>query len=82
MNSDSTSGYLLLKGFRGKLGAYETSSIQMEDSEGSLRKYYSENYFEDKSLEQHFNLTDSDIERFTPKKKKKKKDADENSTTK
>ena len=57
-------------------------TIQMEDSEGSLRKYYSENYFEDKSLEQHFNLTDSDIERFTPKKKKKKKDADENSTTK
>jgi len=57
-------------------------TIQMEDSEGSLRKYYSENYFEDKSLEQHFNLTDADIERFTPKKKKKKKDADENSTTK
>ena len=41
MNSDSTSGYLILKGFRGKLGAYETTSIQMEDSE-CIRKWRNE----------------------------------------
>ena len=41
MNSESTSGYLILKGFRGKLGAYETTSIQMEDSE-CIRKWRNE----------------------------------------
>ena len=46
----------------------------------SLRKYFSENYFDnDMSLEKMFNLSDSDIEKFTPKKKKRKKDEDSTS---
>ena len=38
VNTDDTGGYLVLKGFRGKLGDYSLSSIRMEDSE-CIRKW-------------------------------------------
>ena len=41
MKPDTSNGYSILKGFRGKLGTYETSSIQMEDSE-CIRKWRNE----------------------------------------
>ena len=41
MKPDTSKGYSILKGFRGKLGTYETSSIQMEDSE-CIRKWRNE----------------------------------------
>ncbi len=38
VNTDGSDGYLVLKGFRGKLGDYALSSIHMEDSE-CIRKW-------------------------------------------
>ena len=48
--------------------------VQNSSIDSDLRKYFSENYFEsgDRSLEKYFNLSDSDIEKFTPAKKKRK----------
>ena len=48
--------------------------VQNSSIDSDLRKYFAENYFEsgDKSLEKYFNLSDSDIEKFTPAKKKRK----------
>ena len=52
---------------------------QLDDS--TIKNWYRKNYFEDDSSDQmkgkemlskHFQLTDTDIEKFTPKKKKKK----------
>tara|TARA_Y100000296_G_C5076268_1_gene207494 strand:+ start:182 stop:775 length:594 start_codon:yes stop_codon:yes gene_type:complete len=44
--------------------------------DGSLSGWYKENYFEKdsvkKAMSAHFNLTENDIEKFTPKKRKKK----------
>jgi hypothetical protein len=44
--------------------------------DGSLGGWYKENYFEKdsmkKAMSSHFNLTENDIEKFTPKKRKKK----------
>jgi len=44
--------------------------------DGSLGGWYKENYFEKDSMKNamssHFNLTENDIEKFTPKKRKKK----------
>ena len=66
---------------REKKQAYvKYKAAQMSDMDDSLRKYFSENYFDnDMSLEKMFNLSDSDIEKFTPKKKRKK---DEDSDSK
>tara|TARA_Y100001963_G_scaffold78086_1_gene108225 strand:- start:1110 stop:1649 length:540 start_codon:yes stop_codon:yes gene_type:complete len=58
-------------------------TIMMKDAEGNLRKYFPDNYFEpdDSIMKKMFNLSDNDIEKFTPKKKKKKKKkTDEDST--
>ena len=41
MKPDTSNGYSILKGFRGKLETYQTNSIQMEDSE-SIRKWRNE----------------------------------------
>ena len=61
-------------------------TIMMKDAEGHLRKYFPENYFEpdDSNMRKQFNLSENDIEKFTPKKKKKKKKkkTDEDSTDK
>ena len=46
---------------------------QMDD--GSLSSWFKENYFEKstkKAMTDHFNLNDTDIEKFTPKKRKKR----------
>jgi len=66
---------------REKKQAYvKYKAAQMSEMDDSLRKYFSENYFDnDMSLEKMFNLSDSDIEKFTPKKKKRKKDEDSTS---
>ena len=47
---------------------------QMDD--GSLSSWFKENYFDKstkKAMTDHFNLNDTDIENFTPKKRKKRK---------
>ena len=50
-------------------------AMEMMD-DGSLGGWYKENYFEKDSMKKamsaHFNLTDNDIEKFTPKKRKKR----------
>jgi len=63
--------------------------LQMNDTEGFFRKYYSNNYFESESqaVKSIFNLSENDIDKFTVKKKKrkktkKKKDTDEDSVDK
>lgn len=51
-------------------------SFEMNLTDDSLRKYFKDNYF-DKSfhetMQDKFNLTNTDIEKFTPKPKKKRK---------
>jgi len=51
--------------------------LEMNDENGLYSKYFKENYFgqdyEDKTMKDVFNLTDKDIEKFTPKRKKKSK---------
>lgn len=50
-------------------------ALEMNDTEGLFRKYFTDNYFESETQARQglFNLSDNDIEKFTPKKKKKKK---------
>ena len=51
-------------------------SIEMNLTDDTLRKYFKDNYFEgtfQDNMQERFNLTDSDIEKFTPKNKKKKR---------
>ena len=55
---------------------------QMDD--GTLSSWFKENYFDKstkKAMTDHFNLNDTDIEKFTPKKRKKRK-ANKKKTTK
>lgn len=51
--------------------------LEMNDPEGLFSRYFKDNYFgkdgDDKSIQDAFNLSDKDIEKFTPKKKKKRK---------
>ena len=52
--------------------------MELTDIDGTHRKWYKENYFADSEKEvkdpyaKILNLTETDIENFTPKKKKKK----------
>mgnify|MGYP005816415841 CR=1 FL=1 len=51
-------------------------SFEMKCEDDSLRKYFKENYFDktkEQAIQAEFNLTTTDIDKFTPKKKKKKK---------
>jgi len=53
---------------------YKSFQLNVEDE--TLRKYFKDNYFDsdyDKSMQEQFNLSNSDIEKFTPKPKKKRK---------
>ena len=54
-------------------------ALKMNDVNGLFSKYYKENYFEDETANEEaalrgmFNLSDKDVDKFTPAKKKKKK---------
>ena len=51
-------------------------SLEIRDVDGSIRKYFKENYFEKTSsqaMRAHFSLSDTDVKKFEPKKKKKRK---------
>ncbi len=56
---------------------YRLTEMSEDDN---IKRWFKENYFEkdsnktfDSALRDHFNLTDSDLDKFKPKKKKKKK---------
>tara|TARA_R100000008_G_C3583959_1_gene170665 strand:+ start:2037 stop:2624 length:588 start_codon:yes stop_codon:yes gene_type:complete len=61
-------------------------ALEMNDTEGLFKKYFTDNYFEseNQAIKGLFNLSENDIEKFTPKKKKKrsKKSSNEDSTDK
>jgi len=62
-------------------------SFEMNLTDDTLRKYFKDNYFDrssNESMQDKFNLTNNDIEKFTPKpkKKRKKKTTDKKTVTK
>ena len=53
--------------------------LMEQADDGSFMRWFKENYFEKDSSRAYadfFEVSDADIEKFTPKKKKKKKDED------